>query len=80
MKKIIAILLILVLSTATISLAGTMDNRLNSTSIGSELQAKGMPLQELLDWLQKQSGIQLIAVPEVADERIVVLRAYLDAG
>ena len=70
MKKIIAILLILVLSTATISLAGTMDNRLNSTSIGSELQAKGMPLQELLDWLQKQSGIQLIAVPEVAELKI----------
>ncbi len=70
MKKIIAVLLILVLSTATISLAGAMDNRLHSTSIGDGLQAKGMPLQELLDWLQKQTGIQLVAVPEVAELKI----------
>ena len=70
MKKIIAILLILILSTATISFAGTMESRMKSTSIGAELQAKGMSLQELLDWLHKQSGIQLIAVPEVAELKI----------
>jgi Ca-activated chloride channel family protein len=70
MKKIIAILLILIMSTATLSFAGTMEGRMKSTSIGAELQAKGMPLQELLDWLRKQSGIQLIAVPEVAELKI----------
>ena len=70
MKKNIAIFLLLVLSMATIGFAGNIENSLKTLPLASEIRATGMPLQELLDRLHQVSGIELVAVPEVADLKV----------
>ncbi len=70
MKKIIALLLMLLLTSTSLSWAGAVDVQMKTGSIGTEIQAKGMPLQELLDLLRRYSGIELVAVPEVADLKV----------
>ena len=41
-----------------------------SASIGTEIQAKGMPLDEFLTLVSERTGIQMVAVPEVADIKV----------
>jgi Ca-activated chloride channel family protein len=70
MKKTVAIFMALMLAITTIGFTAGLDSRLQSTTIKNEIIASAMPLQELLDLIQKQSGIVLIAVPEIADLKI----------
>jgi Ca-activated chloride channel family protein len=70
MKKNIAILLLLIMSMTTVTFAGNIDTQMKTTPIASEIQAQGIPLQELLDLLRQYSGIQLVAVPEVAAMKV----------
>ena len=60
----------LMLAITTIGFTAGLDSRLQSTTMKSEIIASAMPLQELLDLIQKQSGIVLIAVPEIAALKI----------
>ena len=60
----------LMLAITTIGFTAGLDSRLQSTTMKNEIIASAMPLQELLDLIQKQSGIVLIAVPEIADLKI----------
>ena len=70
MKKNIAILLLLIMSMTTVTFAGNIDTQMKTLPIASEIQAQGIPLQELLDLLRQYSGIQLVAVPEVAAMKV----------
>jgi len=70
MKKTVAIFLALMLAITTIGFTAGLDSRLQSATTKSDIIATAMPLQELLDLIQKQSGIVLIAVPEIADLKI----------
>jgi len=70
MKRNIAILLLLVMSMTTLAFAGNVENQMKTMPIASEIRANGMPLQDLLDLLHQYSGIQLVAVPEVADLKV----------
>ena len=70
MKKTVAIFMALMLAITTIGFTAGLDSRLQSTTMKSEIIASAMPLQELLDLIQKQSGIVLIAVPEIAALKI----------
>ena len=75
MKKIAAAVMIGVLLLSTIAWAAGPNSRLASVPLDQEIVAAGMPLQELLDLLQKQSGIVLLAAPDVADLKIDVTLA-----
>ena len=75
MKKIAAAVMIGVLLLSTIAWAAGPNSRLASVSLDQEIVAAGIPLQELLDLLQKQSGIVLLAAPDVADLKIDVTLA-----
>ncbi|MBP2667720.1 MAG: von Willebrand factor, partial [Firmicutes bacterium] len=70
MKKNIALFLLLVLSLATIAFAGNFENSIKTMPLASEIRATGMPLREFLDRLHQVSGIELIAVPDVADLKV----------
>lgn len=70
MKRNIAILLLLVMSMTTLAFAGNVESQMKTMPIASEIRANGMPLQDLLDLLHQYSGIQLVAVPEVADLKV----------
>ena len=70
MKKTVAFFLALMLAITTIGFTAGLDSRLQSATTKSDIIATAMPLQELLDLIQKQSGIVLIAVPEIADLKI----------
>ena len=70
MKKNIAIFLLLVLSMATIAFAANIENSIKTLPIATEIRATGIPLQEFLDRLHLASGIELIAVPNVADLKV----------
>ncbi len=70
MKKIAAAVMIGILLLSTIAWAAGPNSRLASVPLEQEIVAAGMPLQELLELLQKQSGIVLLAAPDVADLKI----------
>ncbi len=70
MRKLTALLLILVLSLMTSVGAANVESRLKTTAVAAEIKAVAMPLQELLDLLTQSSGIELVAVPEVSDFKV----------
>ncbi len=70
MKKTIAIIMILAMSMMTIVWAGNLEGRMKTVPLASEIKANGMKLQDLLDLLTQANGIELIAVPEVADLKV----------
>ena len=70
MRKLTALLLILVLSMMTSVGAANVESRLKTTAVAAEIKAVAMPLQNLLDLLTRSSGIELVAVPEVSDFKV----------
>ncbi len=70
MKKNFTILLILVMSLATLAYAGNLESHVKTMPVATEIRANAMPLQELLDLLSRYSRVALVAVPEVADLKI----------
>ena len=70
MKRLFAMLLILSLALSPLVLAGNVENQLKLAVVGTEIRATGMPLQEFLDQLREQTGVELVAVPEVSNLKL----------
>lgn len=70
MRIAIALLLALVIATTTWATPATLENRIATTMITSEIKAGEMTLEDFLIILTEKSGIQIIAVPEVAGMKI----------
>ena len=70
MKKIVALLLSMLLMAGSIALAANVENQIKTTVIAGEIRAVDMPLQGFLDLLRARTGVELVAVPEVADVRV----------
>ncbi|MBP2662449.1 MAG: von Willebrand factor [Firmicutes bacterium] len=74
MKKLLLILLstllTFLLATAIASAAGSMKERVKTTEIATTIQVNAMPLDNFLDVLSQESGIQILATPEAADIKI----------
>ena len=75
MKKIAIMLLALIIALTPMALAGNVENQLKNAVIGTEIRAEGRPLQEFLDQLREQTGVELVAVPEVSALRIDMIAA-----
>lgn len=56
--------------TTTWAAPRNVDEKIKSEKITSEIGVKGVPLEELLARLSKESGIHIIPVPEVADLKV----------
>lgn len=65
---ILLLLLVMTASmvTTTWATSGNLEAKIKSERINSTIGVKGLPLEELLAQLSKESGIRIIAVPEVA--------------
>jgi len=74
MKKIGIFLLLLLMSasmvTTTWATPGNLAEKIKTGKITSEIGVKGLPLEEVLVLLSEQSGIRIIAVPEVASLKV----------
>jgi len=67
MKKLLVTLLLVLLATTTWATAGSLEDRLKTTEIQLALNTNGIPLEDFLSYLSEQSGIRIIAVPEIAN-------------
>ena len=79
MRIVLAIALAMVMATTTWATPITMESRLATTEIAVEIKAEGMALGEFLAMLSERSGIQIVAVPEVAGLKIDVQVAANDS-
>lgn len=74
MKKLGIILLLVVMMasmvTTTWATGVRLEEKIKSEKITSEIKVTGLPLEEVLALLSKQSGIRIIPVPEIADLRV----------
>ena len=70
MRKRTAIFLLVIMSLITSVGAINVESLIKTTTAATEIKAVGMPLQDLLDLLSRSSGIELAAVPEVADLKV----------
>ena len=68
-------LLALIIALTPMALAGNVENQLKNAVIGTEIRAEGRPLQEFLDQLREQTGVELVAVPEVSAMKIDMIAA-----
>ena len=75
MKKIAIMLLVLIIALTPMALAGNVENQLKNAVVGTEIRAEGRPLQEFLDQLHEQTGVELVAVPEVSAMKIDMIAA-----
>ena len=66
MKKLLLTVLLLLMVTTAWTAPGNLEDRIKTTQLSQNIQASGMPLDDLLTVLSQQSGIQMIAVPEAA--------------
>ncbi len=69
MKKLITTLIICIFTTSW-ALAGGLDTQLKQTELSENLIASGLSLENVLAVLSAQSGIHILAVPEVAQMKI----------
>lgn len=74
MKRIGILLLVLVMATSMVATTWAaprnLEEKIKNEKITSEIGVKELPLEEVLALLSKQSGIHIIAVPEVADVKV----------
>jgi len=74
MKKMGIFLLLLVMTasmvTTTWATSGNLADKIKTGKITSEIGVKGLSLEEVLALLSEQSGIRIIAVPEVASLKV----------
>jgi len=66
MKKLLLTVLLLLMVTTAWTAPGDLEDRIKTTQLSQNIQATGMPLDDLLALLSQRSGIHMIAVPEVA--------------
>lgn len=70
MKKVVLTLLILLLPTSIVAAATSLGERVKTTEIVVEIQVSALPLEDFLAFLSLESGIQILAAPEVAGREI----------
>ena len=70
MKKILALFLAMLLMAAPLALAADVEEQIKKVAVATEVRAVDMPLQEFLDLLRVRTGVELVAVPEVADVKV----------
>ncbi|MCX7781300.1 MAG: von Willebrand factor type A domain-containing protein [Negativicutes bacterium] len=70
MKKILAVFLLTCMVTTAWAAQGGFVNKIKLTEIPVEIKANGLPLADLLSVLSEQSGVNIIAVPEVAELQV----------
>ena len=75
MKRLLAVLLVMVMGVTPLALAGNLASPMENAVIGTEIWAKGLPLQDFLNQLREQAGIELAAVPEVSSLKVDMLVA-----
>lgn len=66
MRKILAVLLMTCFFTTTWATAGSLENKLKTAEITTVISARDMLLEDFLALLTEQSGVNILAVPEVA--------------
>lgn len=72
MKKVICALIIICVFTTSWALAGTLDTQLKRIELSEDVSASGLSLENVLAALSAQSGIRIVAVPEVAQMKVNV--------
>lgn len=70
MKKITALLLALLLMAAPLALAANVEAQIKNAVIAESIQTGEIPLQDFLALLRARTGVELVAVPEVADLKV----------
>ncbi len=81
MRRIMVALLLTCLITTAWATPGSLETKVKQTEIPVEISANGLPLADLLTLLSEQSGISIMAVPEVAGLKIdlhIALRQTLE--
>ena len=56
--------------TTTWAASGNLEEKIKAEKIVNEIGVKGLPLEDVLALLSKQSGIRIIAVPEIAGLKV----------
>lgn len=69
-KKLLIILVLLMLTATVVAAPGNFAERARATEIPVEINVTGMILEDFLAFISEQSGISILAVPELADVKI----------
>jgi len=70
MKRVVLTLLLLLMTTTVWASVDNLEQKVKSQEITVEMKAMNMPLEKVLTFVSKQCGIQIMAVPEVADIKV----------
>ncbi len=70
MKRVVLTLLLLLMTTTVWASVDNLEQKVKSQEITVEMKAMNMPLEKVLTFISKQCGIQIMAVPEVADIKV----------
>ncbi len=74
MKKLGILLLLLIMTTSMVTTtwatSSKLEEKIKNVRISDEIGVKGLPLEEVLVLLSKESGIRIIPVPEVATLKV----------
>lgn len=70
MKRVVLTLLLLLMTTTVWASVDNLEQKVKSHEITVEMKAMNMPLEKVLTFVSKQCGIQIMAVPEVADVKV----------
>ncbi|SMD09209.1 YfbK domain-containing protein [Sporomusa malonica] len=70
MKRLFIILFLVCFITTTWAAPLSFVDKVKQAAIAMEINANGMPVEDLLALLSEQSGIRILAVPEVAGRKI----------
>ena len=70
MKRVVLTLLLLLMTTTVWASVDNLEQKVKSQEITVEMKAMNMPLEKVLTFISKQCGIQIMAVPEVADVKV----------
>ena len=70
MKRVVLTLLLFLMTTTVWASVDNLEQKVKSREITVEMKAVNMPLEEVLTFISKQCGIQIMAVPEVADVKV----------
>jgi len=70
MKRVVLTLLLFLMTTTVWASVDNLEQKVKTREITVAMKATSMPLEEVLTFVSKQCGIQIMAVPEVADVKV----------
>jgi len=70
MQRVVITLLLLLMTTTAWASSDNLEQKVKTREITVAMKATSMPLEEVLTFVSKQCGIQIMAVPEVADVKV----------